>query len=439
MKKILVGMLAMAGVLSVQAQKYGATPEDSISCLQNLTIYQQFYQQKNYAEAYVAWKKVLSLCPGTSKNNFIRGSGILKNMISKEKDATLRAGYIDELIALWDTRRQYFGEEGYCIGMQAADLRTYRPKQLKEALALYEKAMEYVEESAKVRNFENIPEMYFNTCCDAFKAGLMDKESLINAYDRAVTALETIATLSPDNDKVGEREAGINTLFEPFAACEDLIPIYTKRFETSASDVNFLKKATRMLTLRSCTDAEIFFKMAEALYALEPDPQSAYMMAQMCRGKGDYNKALSYLSDEVIAKLESDASKEKAYLLLADVSLKLNHYAAGRNACNKALEINANSGNAYLLLGTLYAAGASSCTGDGTPVAGRAPYWAAVDMFIKARAVDASVSDQANKLIASFSVYFPSADDLFTYGMNEGGSYTINCWFNHTTTIRSSR
>lgn len=439
MKKIFVAALALACISSAYAQKYGATPEDSVSCLQNLSVYQEFFKQKNYVDAYGAWKKVLELCPASSKNNFIRGNTILKNVIAKEKDATLRAKYVDELLALWDMRRQYFGETGYCLGMKAADMRAYRPKNIKEALEVYEKSMQYVEESAKVRNFENIPEMFFAACCDAFKAGLMDKETLINNYDRAVTALETIASLNPGNDKVGEREAGINTLFEPFAACQDLIPIYTKKFETAASDVNFLKKATRMLNLRSCTDSEIFFKMTEALYGLEPTPQSAYMMAKMCYSKNDYAKAVSYLTEDVVAQLESESDKENAYLLLGDAAMKLNRYSEGRNACNKALGINPNSGKAYILLGSLYAAGAGSCPGDGTPVAARAPYWAAVDMFVKARNVDPSMTETTNKLIATYSAHFPSSDDLFTYGLVEGNTYTISCWFSHTTTIRASR
>lgn len=439
MKKIFVAALALACASFAQAQKYGATPEDSVSCLQNLSVYQEFFKQKNYEHAYDAWKKVLELCPTSSKNNFIRGNVILKNLISKEKDATVRAARIDELIALWDLRREYFGEIGYCFGMQAADMRTYRPKNIKEYLDVYTKAMEYVEESAKVKNFENIPEMYFSACCDAFKADLIDKESLINAYDQAATALETIAKLNPANDKIAERENGLNSLFEPYAACQDLIPIYTKKFETAASDINFLKKATRMLNLRSCTDSEIFFTMTEALYGLEPTPQSAYMMAKMCYSKGDYPKAVSYLTAEVIDQLDSDSDKENAYLLVADASLKMNHYAEGRNACNKVLEINPNSGKAYILLGSLYAAGAGNCKGDGTPVALRAPYWAAVDMFIKARNADPSLTESVNKLIATYSAHFPSADDLFTYGLQEGDTYTISCWFSLTTTIRASR
>ena len=48
MKKILAIVVALAmGGSALHAQKYGKTPEDSIKCLQNLSVYQEFYKQKN--------------------------------------------------------------------------------------------------------------------------------------------------------------------------------------------------------------------------------------------------------------------------------------------------------------------------------------------------------------------------------------------------------
>ena len=91
------------------------------------------------------------------------------------------------------------------------------------------------------------------------------------------------------------------------------------------------------------------------------------------------------------------------------------------------------------MLGSLYAASTGNCKGDGTPVAARAPLWAAVDMFVKARNVDPSLTETVNKLIATYSAHFPSSDDLFTYGLKEGDTYTVSCWFTHTTTIRAGR
>lgn len=432
MKKFFVIVMILAVGTAVHAQKYGATPEDSLTCLQNLSVYQEFYKQKNYYDAYDSWKKVLEVCPATSLNTYIRGSVILKTRIAKEKDAAKRAQYIEELLGLWDLRMQYYGRPGYCMGMKARDMRTYQPSKIKEAMELYTKAMEYAAEAG----FINIPYFYFEGARDAFKANVIDKIGLIMAYDKAITALDNMKKANPSDTLPAAMEAAINSLFEPYAACEDLIPIYTEKFKTSAQDADFLRKATTMLNMRSCTDSEIFFQMTEALHKLEPSATSAYLMARMNYAREKYADAIGYLTDDVLGQL-AESDRENAYLLIGDASMKLGRYSAARNACNKVIELNPNNGRAYILLGSVYAAGAEACTGDGSPIAKRAPYWAAVDMFAKAKAVDPSLAETVNKLIATYSAHFPSSDDLFTYGLKEGGSYTISCWFTYTTTIRA--
>ena len=435
MKKILAIVVALAmGGTALHAQKYGKTPEDSIKCLQNLSVYQEFYKQKNYTGAYDAWKQVLELCPATSLNTYIRGNTILKQMIAATKDHAQRGQYFDEMMKLWDMRAQYYGRPGYCLGMKAKDMRDYAPSRLEDAMELFNQALAYANEP----NFVNIPYFYFECMRDAYKAQKISKDDLFAAYDKATTILEDIAEQDPSDETANTMMNTISKMFEPYASCEDLVAMYTEKFETNKGDAEFLRKATKMLASRGCTDAEIFFQLTDALYELHPTPESAYLMAQMCNRNEDFGRIGSFLSDETISQLPSD-QQENAYLLVANACWRLNHYGDGRRACTKALQINPNSGRAYLLLGMLYAAGADACPGDGTPIAKRAPFWAAVDMFAKAKAVDPSVAEAANSAIATYSQHFPSADDLFTYGLREGSSYQISCWFTHTTTIRAAK
>lgn len=435
MKKILASALALlAGFSALHAQKYGKTPEDSLACLQNLSVYQEFFKQKNYADAYTAWEKVLELCPATSLNTYIRGNTILKYMWGSTKDQALKDKYFDEMMKLWDMRAQYYGRPGYCLGMKAKDMRDYAPGKIQDAMDLFNQALAYANEP----NFVNIPYFYFECMRDAYKAKLIGKDELFAAYDKATGILEDIAEQDPSDENANAMMNTISKMFEPYASCEDLVSMYTQKFEASKSDAEFLRKATKMLAARGCTDSEIFFKMTDALYEMHPTAESAYLMAQMCKRNEEYSRIGSFLKDEIIDSLPED-QKENAYLMLAEACLKLNHYGDGRRACNKALDINPKSGGAYLLLGMLYASGADACPGDGTPIAQRAPFWAAVDMFVKAKSVDSNVTEMANRLIGMYSPHFPSADDLFTYGLREGSTYEISCWFTHTTTVRAAK
>jgi hypothetical protein len=65
MKKVtlLAVIAAMFCATTVNAQKFGKTPEDSTACIMNNSLYQEFYKQKNYKDAYEPWTQVVAHCP----------------------------------------------------------------------------------------------------------------------------------------------------------------------------------------------------------------------------------------------------------------------------------------------------------------------------------------------------------------------------------------
>ena len=58
---------------------------------------------------------------------------------------------------------------------------------------------------------------------------------------------------------------------------------------------------------------------------------------------------------------------------------------------------------------------------------------------VKARNVDPSIADEANKAIATYSSYFPTLERLFFNEIKEGSSYNVGCWIGETTIVRASR
>ena len=125
-KRIGMAIMVTAMAFSANAQKMGKTPEDSLKCIENLSLYQESYKMKNYVDAYGPWKEVLKYCPGNSKNIYIRGVNILKNMIANAKTGEEQQQYIDELMMMYDLRIQYFGEEGLNKARKAMDLEQLR-------------------------------------------------------------------------------------------------------------------------------------------------------------------------------------------------------------------------------------------------------------------------------------------------------------------------
>ena len=93
------------------------------------------------------------------------------------------------------------------------------------------------------------------------------------------------------------------------------------------------------------------------------------------------------------------------------------------------------AGKAYLILGGLWAS--ASCSGD---VEKYARYWVATDYYNKAKAADATLSDDANASINNVARYYPPASEIFMYDLGPGQSYTVSCGgMTATTTVRVSR
>jgi tetratricopeptide (TPR) repeat protein len=129
---------------------------------------------------------------------------------------------------------------------------------------------------------------------------------------------------------------------------------------------------------------------------------------------------------------EKESDIIKTYLLMAECYRQMNQYATARETAYKILKLNPNNGHVYIFVGSLYMETAGSCA---TEIPGAA-YWAAADKFAKAKAVDSSVADDAQKQLNVASARFPATETYFQRGFSKGQSHRIECWIGETTTIR---
>ena len=63
-------------------------------------------------------------------------------------------------------------------------------------------------------------------------------------------------------------------------------------------------------------------------------------------------------------------------------------------------------------------------------------YFVIIDKLQRAKQVDPSVAEEANKLIGRYSAHTPQAKDLFMLGYKAGDRITIGGWIGESTTIR---
>ena len=117
MKKIAILAVGLVLSLATFAQgKYGATPEDSVVCIESL-IYKD-YLKSDPVLAQDLWRKAYSICPQSQKSLYINGVKIYKTLAKKEKDAAVKATYLDTVFSIYDQRIELFGQRGMVLGQK---------------------------------------------------------------------------------------------------------------------------------------------------------------------------------------------------------------------------------------------------------------------------------------------------------------------------------
>ena len=432
---ILAAVIALGASAPAQS-KWGDTPEDSAACIVNVSLYQDFYRQKSYAECYEPWREIIKHCPRFSKTVYQRGSTILKTMVNNAKTAEERDGYIDELMNMYDLRAQYFGEEAKVKAMKAYDLSTLRPSAVKDIYETYNQAIQAGAEQLD----ENYLTLFFKSTVDYVKAGLAEPTLVIDNYDIVSELLQNILDTVVDDSvkaaKIRGYMVNVESVFSPYASCDQLVSIYQKKFDADPNNIDLLKKITGIMMKKGCTaNNPLFFAATEQLYRLEPSPSTAMRMGQMCLGKKQYSKAIEYVKDAV-DQLTDKKDRYMAYLILGLSYAGQDSYSAARTALLKAAEVDRTKGEPYLVLAQVYAMGSRSID-DG--MGGRSAYWVAVDEARHAKQVEPTeeIISKADNIISSYAGYFPKKNDAFMLDLIDGHSYFVPGWIGKTTIVRT--
>jgi tetratricopeptide (TPR) repeat protein len=121
---------------------------------------------------------------------------------------------------------------------------------------------------------------------------------------------------------------------------------------------------------------------------------------------------------------------------------RMGNLSKARTYYRKAISKKEKFGEAYIAIGDLYASAVNQCSKKMSRN-DKAVYWAAVDMYRKAKQIDPSVSSSADSKINTYRKAFPNQEDIFYRDdWEKGQSFTIDygcySWINETTTVRQA-
>lgn len=430
MKRLAIVAITLLIAFQGEAQeKYGA---DSVKCVQNLSLYRDYYKQKMYDDAFKYWHIVYNICPASSERMYVDGTNLMDYKIKKAANEEAKQAYIDTLMMVYDQRIENFGKEGFVLGRKGTDMLRYRSDQPEAVFNTLGKSIELQGNSSEAGAIVS----YMNALVLLEKAGTKTTADVVSGFGKMSDILAyNIKKYEGKNTQSYyiKAQESVEGLASPYLSCDILIEMANKNYEENKENQEWMERTADILDKKGCTDAPIFFTIAKKLHATNPSAVSAEKMGIMSLKTKKYQDAVDYFKQALEMNKQED-KKVDYYIELAQAYSSMGSYAAARTNALKAAELKSGYGLPYLMIGDMIAS-STSCGGSDA-CAQKAIYWLAVDYYVKAKSVDPSVSETANSKIASYKKYYPTKEDCFFGGTKEGDTVEIGCWIGESTKAR---
>ncbi len=404
-------------------------PEDKAKAEEKNALYTDNLKQGNFRGAANHLRWLLTNAPDLNKSIYINGVKIYEGLASNENDEVKKRVFEDSVMTLYDLRIKYFGEEGKVLNRKAYDAyKYYRDDKgrYEELFNMYKKTFEL--NGDNVMDLNLLPYMDVMRRYKAAGGNISDEEVL----DRYEGLIRTIGFKINKGGKNVERlktvRESINNLLVQTVKvdCDFVQNNLGPKLEAAPDDLKIAKDILRYSFAAKCMDLDIAIKAAEVVQKNEPDFGVAKLIAQSAASKEDYETAIKYY-EEAITLADDNTKKADVYYTLAIIQSKLGKNISARDYARKSVDADPSQKDAYKLIGNLYYNSFNDCKKGVNPVHDKAVYFAAYKMF--QRAGDSAGMSRAQ-------AQFPTNEEIFTWDMKVGDSYTVGCWINETVTIQ---
>lgn len=438
-KTLVAVLLLSAGATTVMAQN------DSI-CIPNSSVAREAVKAGNFKDAYLPWKVVLENCPTLRYYTFTDGFKILKSFLDANTDRNSAdyKKYFDELMNLHDLRMKYtpeFISKGVkvssvddALGSKALDYIQYAPSaDVKQAYQWFKQSLD----AEKSNSSPNVMHFFLDMSLQYLKANDAHKEQFIKDYLEATKYADEAIANEPGENMVAALKTVRGNLDAQFinsgaATCESLQNIYAPKVEANQTNLDALKEIIKIMAMMGCRESDAYLQASLYAYRLEPSADAAIGCAAMAFKKGDTDGSVKFF-DEALALETDNAKKADIAYKAASVLASVKKNSQAKSYAQKAISLNENFGAPYILIAQLYA---SNYKWNDEAALNKCTFFVVIDKLQRAKSVDPSVTEEANKLIGSYSAYTPEAKDLFMLGYKPGDRITIGGWIGETTTIR---
>jgi tetratricopeptide (TPR) repeat protein len=303
-------------VTSAQDEKYGDTEDQQTRCKEALSVYKSYKKQKNYAEAYIQWRKACEVCPETATEGlYADGAAFISYQLKKEEEGSDRERIlVDSLMFLHDKRMELFpstsrSPQNRCeiLGRKASDFYKYNGDAHQEAYDMFKESIDCLGAQSSATTLYQYYTASFYTLTRSLKGDslaqremraqmLTDYLMLIDYVEAGIATAEAAGD-SKDADRFDKAKGNIETVFVAIADCADMVPVLENAVAEQPDDMDLKQKVLRLLNKKECTDNDLFLPVATAVYSIEPSAPAAYAIGIGFAKLSQLDSSLAYMED----------------------------------------------------------------------------------------------------------------------------------------------
>lgn len=432
-------------------QTFSDLPASKRDGVENAFVfYKDFMSMKRYDSALKPWRMVFDNAPGSNgvvKSHFQDGVTLYSQLVTNAESDAQKQKYIDTIRMINDKRVECFGGDADFFGKVAFDyyyqLKEYVPED--EIFGLFKKSADMSEKGLPYYVVNPFTKMLY----DKVQAGTIDLaegRKYAKMIDNTITkGLEDCKGEQCDTweiiaDYAPARLSALEGV-EGFYDCEYYLSKYYSLFKDNNTDCEVINTVYSRLLRGGCDPA--MAEVAEVKSAKDtecyvpPPPPGKLKQAYDAYQSGDYKKAVDLFAE--VADEQTDPEKKAKYYFLSSkiYYADIKNFPQSRKYALKAAEQKSGWGEPYILIGKLYASSGPLC-GPGRGWDSQIVTWPAIDKFEYAKKVDPSVASEANALIRQYRQYMPKKEDIFFRQIKAGDSFTVPCWIQERTRVRTA-
>ena len=420
-----LGALLLSGLVQAQdGWNWPADPAEEAKARGLNAAYVDYMKSEQFVEATKPLSWLLVNAPELNESIYINGVTVYKGAADKVADATQKEVYQDSVMAIYDKRQELYNNEAKWIENKAyfGYLFFKGDKEKIPAVILdFEKAIELngnINHQLVGAYFDLI---YRNNAMNSAYSG----EQVLAKYEMANGLLNKAE--AEGKDVTSSRNLLEQVLVNmELIDCDFIENTMGPKLAADPGNEELANQIFKYSVQYKCFSSNSFMSALELIDSKKPTFATSQVRAMRYMSQGDFDKALPVL-EKAMTLAENDKQKAEINMELAKVHAKAGRKSDARTSAKTAASLDSElTASAYGLIGDLYMSASNDCRGGESRAKDYSIFIAAYNAYQKAG--DSKGMGQAK-------ARFPSKEELFTEGLQVGGSISTGCWVGETVTL----